>query len=135
MTFVPLARTRESMPFRVKGAWVSVIAGMMILPGCKRTPQGDPNSLIACQPEGASAFERICTVERDDSPDGAILTLRHPDGRFRRLLVTSDGQGVTAADGAEPAGVRMNGNREIEVRIAGDRYRLPARPKAEPAAP
>jgi len=106
-----------------------------MLGGCGSEKPADPNSLIDCQPAGAPAFAHDCTVERTDSPDGAILTLRHADGRFRRLLVTSDGLGVIAADGAEPAEVRMSGDREIEVRIAGDRYRLPARPKGKDTKP
>jgi hypothetical protein len=108
--------------------WLPVFAGVM-LAGCKREAPVDPASLIDCQPDGASAFARECAVERTESPDGAILTLRHADGRFRRLLVTKDGQGVTAADGAEPAEVRMSGDRHIEVNLGGDRYRLPAKPK------
>jgi hypothetical protein len=108
---------------------------MTILVGCGREKPLDPNSLIDCQPAGAAAFAHDCTVERVDGPDGAILTLRHPDGRFRRLLVKEDGQGVAAADGAEPAEVRMSGDREIEVRIASDRYRLPARLKDRAASP
>jgi hypothetical protein len=107
---------------------------MTVVAGCGQNPV-DPDSLIACQPAGATAFESECTVERAESPGGTILTLRHPDGRFRRLLVTSDGQGVTAADGAEAAEVRMSGDREIEVRIAGDHYRLPAKAKVGPSAP
>lgn len=111
--------------------WIPAFAGMALV-GCKRNeaPPVDPASLIDCQPEGASAFEHICAVEKAESPDGTILTLRHPDGRFRRLLVARDGQGVTAADGAEPAEVRMSGEREIEVSLGGDRYRLPANPKS-----
>ena len=108
---------------------------MTVLGGCSREKPVDPNSLIDCQPAGASTFTHDCTVERADSPDGAILTLRHPDGGFRRLLITRDGLGVTAADGAEPAEVWMHGGREIEVRIADDRYRLPARPKDKTAKP
>lgn len=99
-----------------------------MLAGCGEKPV-DPDSLVACQPAGASSFTRGCTVERSESPDGAILTLRHPDGGFRRLLVAKDGKGVVAADGAEPAEVRMSGDDAIEVTLGGDRYRLPAKPE------
>lgn len=114
--------------------WLPAFAGMA-LTGCRRedSPPVNPNSLVDCRPVGASAFAHECTVERTQGPDGTILTLRHPDGGFRRLLVTGNGQGVTAADGAEPAEVRMSGSKAIEVSLAGDRYRLPATPKA-PAA-
>ncbi|MGL4312633.1 MAG: hypothetical protein ACRCSO_01460 [Sphingomonas sp.] len=80
---------------------------------------------IACAHQGA-ALAAVCTVERTPTQDGAILTLRHPDGGFRRLKITRDGRGVIAADGAERARVRVVGAHEIEVALAGDRYRLPA---------
>lgn len=82
---------------------------------------------IECATEGAAGFERVCTIERSEGPDGLILTLRSPSGGFRRLLVTKDGRGVVAADGADPALVSVISDDRIEVGIAGDRYRLPAR--------
>jgi hypothetical protein len=84
------------------------------------------NDRIACAVGGAETLDRVCTLDRTSGPDGTTLTLRHPDGGFRRLLVTSDGRGVIAADGADPALVIVVGAQEIEVSLAGDRYRLPA---------
>lgn len=81
---------------------------------------------LLCALDGASAFQRACTVDRDETEAGLVLTVRHPDGAFRRLLVTKDGRGVVAADGAEAASVSIVGGRSIEVALAGDRYRLPA---------
>ena len=81
---------------------------------------------IECAIEGAAAFERVCTVERTDGPE-VLLTLRSPDGSFRRLAVTGDGRGVAAADGAEAATVAVVGKDLIEVSVGSDRYRLPAR--------
>lgn len=81
---------------------------------------------IICAHQGSSDFARVCTVEREQGADGLILTLRHPDGAFHRLLVTRDGRGVIAADGAEKAVVTILGNDSIEVALGGDRYRLPA---------
>jgi hypothetical protein len=81
---------------------------------------------FACAVGGAETLAPVCTFDRTSSPDGTTLTLRHPDGGFRRLLVTSDGRGVIAADGADPALVTVVGAQEIEVSLAGDRYRLPA---------
>ena len=85
---------------------------------------------IACQPAGAETLAPVCAVERSVSEQGLILTLRHPDASFRRLLVTSDGRGVIAADGAEQAKVRIadtiGQGSEIEVMLAGNRYILPA---------
>jgi hypothetical protein len=81
---------------------------------------------IECAVDGASEFERTCTVERTAGPE-SLLTLRSPSGSFRRLAVTLDGRGVMAADGAEPATVTIVGRDLIEVSIGSDRYRLPAR--------
>jgi hypothetical protein len=81
---------------------------------------------IECAAEGAGAFERVCTMERVQGPEGTTLTIRHPSGGFRRLLVTTDGRGVVAADGADPAIVSVVSGDLIEVSLAGDRYRLPA---------
>jgi hypothetical protein len=81
---------------------------------------------IDCQIRGAAQFERFCTIDREQGPEGRILVLRKPDGGFRRLLVATDGRGVVAADGAEPAVVSLLPDDRIEVAIGGDRFRLPA---------
>lgn len=81
---------------------------------------------VECAPPGAETFSFACTIDRVQSQDGLFLTLRHPDGGFRRLLVTTDGRGVIAADGAEKAEVTILAPDQIEVTIGGARYRLPA---------
>ena len=86
----------------------------------------DDEGRIVCARQGSSDFARACTVDRADSGDGLVLTVRHPDGAFHRLLVTRDGRGVVAADGAEKAVVTVLGSDSIEVALGGDRYRLPA---------
>ncbi|MBX9882129.1 MAG: hypothetical protein K2X73_09165 [Sphingomonas sp.] len=86
----------------------------------------EENGRIVCARAGSNDFARACTLDRVAGPDGLVLTVSHPDGGFHRLLVTKDGRGVVAADGAERAVVRVVGPREIEVRLGGDRYRLPA---------
>lgn len=88
--------------------------------------QREANGQIACAVGGEADFDAVCTVEQFQGEEGLILTLRHPDGGFRRLLVTGDGRGVVAADGAEPAIVTPLAENRIEVSIADDRYRLPA---------
>jgi hypothetical protein len=85
---------------------------------------------IACAVDGASSISRECRMERLSGPEGTMLTMRHPSGGFRRLLVTTDGRGVVAADGADLAVVSVIGEDRIEVAIAGDRYQLPATVKA-----
>ena len=87
---------------------------------------------IECALDGAPAFERVCTVERRPGEQGLELIVRAPDGAFRRLLVTNDGRGVVAADGAVPAGVSVVSEDMIEVAVDEDRYRLPATVRAAP---
>lgn len=84
---------------------------------------------IECGADG-KPLVRECTIEKNDSPDGLVLTVRHPDGAFRRFLVTRDGRGVVSADGAEAAKVTVVGPDQIEVEVSGDRYRLPATVKS-----
>lgn len=80
-----------------------------------------------------SAFTRDCTVERTETAEGLILTVRRPDNGFHRLLVVKDGRGVIAADGAEAAKVMLLDDGRIEVAIGGNRYRLPATIEAKAA--
>jgi hypothetical protein len=88
--------------------------------------KADDDGRVECAVEGAGSFERACTIERVRTPEGTTLVLRHPGGGFRRLLVTTDGRGVVAADGAEPATVSVLSDDRIEVVLGEDRYRLPA---------
>jgi hypothetical protein len=84
------------------------------------------DGLVNCAVDGAEAFSRTCMLDRQQTAEGLVLTVRHPDGGFRRLKVTTDGRGVVAADGAQPADVAITGPGEIEVGIGDDHYRLPA---------
>ena len=112
---------------------IAPAAALLLLAACgesdapdEQTAAAAASDKIECAVGGSTGFERACTVESGAGPEGLTLTLRAPDGSFRRLLVTTDGRGVVAADGAEPAAVTpLSGNR-IEVTIGGDRYRLPA---------
>ena len=81
---------------------------------------------IVCARQGSADFARVCTADREQRDEGLVLTVRHPDGAFHRLLVTKDGRGVIAADGAEQAVVTVLDKDSIEVALGGDRYRLPA---------
>lgn len=96
-----------------------------LITACGGPPAPQAASRIECAVDGAADFARVCTIERSPGPD-VLFTVREPSGSFRRLVATSDGRGVMAADGAEPATVRIVGPDLIEVSIGGDRYRLPA---------
>ena len=90
------------------------------------TARVEDDGRIECRVGGSAQFQSFCTIERSDTAEGTLLTLRKPDGGFRRLLVATDGRGVVAADGAEQAIVTILGDRRIEVAIGGDSFRLPA---------
>jgi hypothetical protein len=81
---------------------------------------------ISCATTGDDRFAADCEIEQEAGPEGTILTIRHPDGGFRRLEITKDGRGVIAADGAETAIVKPVSNGLIEVQLGDARYRLPA---------
>ncbi len=85
---------------------------------------------IVCAFAGDDGFSQSCTIEQSQGAQGTMLTIRHPDGGFRRLAVTADGRGVMAADGAEAAIVTPLAQGLIEVRLGDARYRLPATVKA-----
>ena len=94
-------------------------------PGATGAPPPDEDSLIECALAGAGAFSRDCSVERGREDGALVLTVRHPDGGFRRFLATDDGTGLAPADGAEPATVTLR-EEGIEVAVGADRYRFPA---------
>jgi hypothetical protein len=100
---------------------------MLALAACRDDVRSLAGDVIACQPPGAVTMSPVCGLEAMTTPDGTVLTVRHPDGSFRRLLQVKDGRGVIAADGAEPAMVKSAGNKTIEVAIGGAIYQLPAK--------
>jgi len=108
-----------------------ILSAVLLLAACQEAEQPvatvDQDGRVECRVGADEQFQRFCTVERTRTEQGLILTVRKPDGGFRRLLATRDGRGVIAADGAEQAEVAIIGDDMIEVTIAGDRFRLPAR--------
>lgn len=120
---------------------ISSLLALLLIPACSQEPantqalalaeanqasEAADDGLVNCAVDGAAAFARTCTLDRQQTAQGLVLTIRHPDGGFRRFRVTSDGRGVVAADGAEPADVAITGPGEIEVGVGDDHYRLPA---------
>lgn len=98
------------------------LAACSAAPGGSPLPKGDP---IACALKGAQAFTQDCTVERQRDGDTLFLTVRHPDGGFRRFEVLQDGKGLTPADGAIPGQV-VFADGISNVSIDADRYQIPA---------
>lgn len=116
---------------------ISGMTALAMLAGCggqapssQQAQGGDPvkdgtssdNGKAECALAGSLTWARDCAVERM----GKILTLRHPDGGFRRFRVLDDGRGLEAADGAEAAKLTILDDRRIEIVTGHDRYRLPA---------
>jgi hypothetical protein len=119
-------------------AW-PIVALILLLSACggaaeEKSATLDTDGKIDCRVGADTQFTRFCSLERSKSDQGTLLTVRKPDGGFRRLLTTRDGRGVVAADGAEQAEVTIVGDNLIEVAIAGDSFRLPARIGPVPAA-
>jgi len=92
--------------------------------GAAAPAPGEPDPRIECRLGAATAFERLCSVEVAEEGERRVLTVRKPDGGFRRLVMAGGGQ-VAAADGAEqPRSSQMSDGR-TEVSIGGDIFRLP----------
>ncbi|MEZ5743220.1 MAG: hypothetical protein R3D89_05680 [Sphingomonadaceae bacterium] len=89
---------------------------------------------IACAIGGMSRYQATCGVERSLADGRLELTVRHPDGAFRRFVVLDDGHGLAVADGAHQAVTRyVDGH--AEVAIENDRYRFPATTRRQTANP
>lgn len=67
----------------------------------------------------------VCQVETVAENEGKYLIIRHPDGGFRRMEQTRDGNGLNLADGAGELDRMLDGD-ILEVAVDGDRYRFPA---------
>ncbi|WP_176591072.1 hypothetical protein [Sphingobium sp. EM0848] len=101
-------------------------SGLLCLPllGCGGHAGSDaaPQSIECAIGVGAD-WTGHCPVERN----GALLTVRHVDGGFRRFRIIQRGHALMPADGSEESSSRkIDGNR-IELSIGEDRYRLPLR--------
>jgi hypothetical protein len=91
------------------------------------TPSPTPDDgKVACATVPAADFARSCTYDHTDTSEGLVLTMRHTDGGFHRLLAVTDDRGVIAADGAEAVRVTVLASDEIEAEIGTARYRLSA---------
>ena len=92
--------------------------------GAEAPPVASGKEYIACALAGMARFESDCAVERNREGETLFLTVRHPDGGFRRFEVLGDGRGVTPADGMQAADVKLSGDL-LELTVGGDRYRFP----------
>lgn len=93
----------------------------------------DNEGKIDCAINGAQDMARICSVEWLTTENGREMIVRHDDGGFRRFQMVTDGRGLITADGSEDATITLNDQNEIIVSVGGDKYRLPATIKQNPA--
>ncbi len=99
---------------------IGVLSCLMLM-GCDQAAD-IAEARIECAVGPDAVWAATCLMERQ----GALLTLRHADGGFRRFRMVSDGRGVLPADGAEDAVIRIIGKDRIELTVGNDHYRLPA---------
>lgn len=107
---------------------ISSAAFLLVVAGCgakqdDKVAKAAPDDRIECAVHGATAFTKSCAVERGE---GTLLVLRHGDGGFRRINLTSDGA-ISPADGSDAAAGTSLADGRFELHIGGDRYRLPPR--------
>ncbi len=88
---------------------------------------GEAAATVPCALAGAKTFTAACGVERSSLDGKAIVTLRYPDGGFRRLVELEGGKSFAAADGSDEVAIEANG-KEIEVTLGDDHYLFPAPP-------
>ncbi len=102
----------------------------------KAARAADEDGRVLCALDGATAFDRNCTMDRVSGQNGEEILLSRGDGGFRRLRILPNGGGVAVADGAQQALQNIVDDGVLEVTIDKDRYRLPAatKPKATSSA-
>jgi hypothetical protein len=96
---------------------------LLMLSACQGSDGKAEGETIACAIGAGSALAPACQLEWGRDPAGAIVTIRQPDGGFRRLRSVA---GVwEAADGAFAADSVTVANGQVEVTVAGDHYLMP----------
>lgn len=114
------------MSMRISDPAILLISALLIA-GCGEQSGDLPveADAIACAIGEGAALADGCTVERNATSEGTLLTIRQPDGGFHRLRVAADGT-ISSADGAELAQATPVGDGRIDVTVGNARYRLPA---------
>jgi hypothetical protein len=103
--------------------------GLLLLASCSQAAPEEPSERIACAVGGAAQFTEDCGLERATVEGAQVLVVRHPDGGFRRLEVSKDGQNLLAADGAEVTQSALKEGR-WEVILGEQRYVIPVKADA-----
>ena len=103
-----------------------ILAACAALAACSSPADEDPvhGDPVYCALGGAQEFKADCRAERAQVDGVSVIVVRHPDGAFRRLEVSEDGQHLLAADGADASQSARKGDR-FEVILGADRYVIP----------
>ena len=108
----------------------SLLAALAVLAACSETTleqvAGEDAERIACAVGPGAELGEDCLLERTGEGDAQVLVVWHPGGGFRRFEQLPDGEGLAALDGADEVSQSLDGDM-LEVEVAGDRYRFPAR--------
>lgn len=115
----------------------SLIAGTLVLAACSEPPaeqmQAEEGAdAIECALGDGSTFGADCLVEREEVDGQTLLTIRHPDGGFRRFQQLDDGRGLVEVDGADQVSRALEDG-TLLITIGPDRYRFPAAVKTDTA--
>ena len=87
-------------------------------------PQAEEGAdIVECALGDGSEFGPDCLVERSEADGKTVLTVRHPDGGFRRFEQLKDGSGIAEMDGADTATRTLDGD-TLLVSVGADRYRF-----------
>lgn len=123
----PLSRYPQSLS-RTRAACLLLLA---LFPAACSPATGDAESgePISCALAGSNSFKPDCRLERTTINAHPVFVVRHPDGGFRRLQVSTDGQHLEAADGADVTQSALKGDR-FEVILGGDKYVIPVKADA-----
>lgn len=89
-------------------------------------PQAEEGApTIECSLGEGSDFGPDCMVEREEIDGQTVLTVRHPDGGFRRFVQLNDGQGLAELDGADEVNRSLDGS-TLVIEVGQDSYRFDA---------
>ncbi|MDP3905642.1 hypothetical protein [Novosphingobium sp.] len=102
-----------------------VLAALLAACGQGDQAAAPAGEAIQCSLGGAKDFTPHCQLERSVIEGAQVFIVRHPDGAFRRMQVSPDGQNLLAADGADETQSALKGDR-YEVILGLDRYVIPA---------
>lgn len=85
-------------------------------------PEGEA---VDCALGPGAAFTRDCTLEAATAPEEAVFVIHHPDGVFRRFILSRATGEFVMADGAEALDAFTDQDGTVELTVSKDRYRIP----------